>query len=240
MKAGVERSAEWLYQGIWLVLVECFKVPKRPPSLPAESGGLYRTFHPSRRYLDYLKLYFWIALFVVDLAIFVGWLALWFWSPAIGWALAFPALVIAIAPDIVAYVAIHLRYDTMWYVMTDRSLRSRRGIWVILEHTITFENVQNVHVRRGPVQQIFGIANIVVETAGAAEGESDNPFEVGNKAIIEGIDNPEEIRQLILDRVQATRSAGLGDEPTKGATKHWSPRDVGLLREIRDELREWV
>ena len=76
----------------------------------------------------------------------------------------------AVLPDILAYIAIHLRYDTMWYVMTDRSLRCRRGIWVIFEHTITFENVQNVHVRRGPVQYFFGISTVVVETAGAAEG----------------------------------------------------------------------
>lgn len=66
-----------------------------------------------------------------------------------------------ILPDVVAYVAIHLRFDTTWYVMTERSLRIRRGIWVLHETTITFENVQNVVVNQGPVQRFFGIANVV-------------------------------------------------------------------------------
>lgn len=173
----------------------------------------------------------------IDLAILGGWIALFLWSPKIGWIAALPLFAIAVVPDIVAYVAIHLRYDTMWYVITDRSLRARRGIWVLLEHTITFENVQNVYVRRGPIQQLFGISSVVLETAGAAEGESENPFAVGNKAIMEGIDNPEEIRQLIMERVRASRSAGLGDEPGS-ATRSWcSPQHVKLLQEIREEVR---
>ena len=66
------------------------------------------------------------------------------------------------------YVALHLRYDTTWYVVTDRSLRIRRGIWVIEETTITFENVQNVSITQGPLERAFGIATLVVDTAAAA------------------------------------------------------------------------
>jgi len=139
-------------------------------------------------------------------------------------------------PDIVAYVSIHLRYDTMWYVMTDRSLRCQRGIWVILEHTITFENVQNVYVQRGPVQQMFGISTIVVETAGAAEGEGENQFAVGNKAIMEGIDNRDEIRRSIMERVQRSKLAGLGDEgPSAPASGTWSVEHLLVLRQILEE-----
>ena len=234
----VERSAEWVYQGVWLMLVECFQVPRRPPTLPVEPGDFCRTFHPSRQYLSYLKLYFWIVLVVIDLSILGGWVALLMWRPTIAWIVALPALVIAIVPDIVAYVMIHLRYDNMWYVITNRSLRARRGIWVIFEHTITFENVQNVYVRRGPVQNFFGISTIVLETAGSTEGESENPFAVGNKAILQGIANPEEIRELIMEQVRTTRLAGLGDEKNKCSRGTWGAHHVQLLREMRDEIRE--
>jgi uncharacterized membrane protein YdbT with pleckstrin-like domain len=237
MTGRVERSAEWIYKGVWLVLADCFRVPKQPPTLPVEPNGFCRTFHPSRRYLAYLKMYFWVGLVAIDAALLAGWIALLLWSPMVAWIAALPVLVIAVVPDIIAYIAIHLRYDTMWYVMTDRSLRARRGIWVIFEHTITFENVQNVYVQRGPIQQLFGISAIIVETAGSAEGESESPFAVGNKAIMEGIDNPEEIRNLIMERVQATRSAGLGDEKLPSPHKAWSPQHLKLLREIRDEVR---
>ncbi len=239
MSEGTEKAAEWVYRGIWRVLSDWFKVPEQPPTLPAAQGEFLASFHPSRGYLGYLKLCFWIALVAVDLAILVGWIAVLVWKPWVGMLLALPALALAILPDIVAYIAIHLRYDTMWYVMSDRSLRCRRGIWVILEHTITFENVQNVHVRRGPLQYLFGISTIVVETAGAAEGEGQNKFAVGNKAIMEGIDNPKEIRELIMERVQRSKSAGLGDEPAARARAAggWGAEHVRTLREILDEIR---
>lgn len=233
----IERSAEWVYQGVWRVLSDCFRVPQHPPALPSAHSSFVRSFHPSRKYLSYLKLYFWFGLVVIDVAILVGWLLLWRWNPLAGWILAIPALVIAVVPDIVAYVAMHLRYDTMWYVMTDRSLRARRGIWIIYEHTITFENVQNVYVRRGPIEQLFGIATVVIETAGSAQGEHESPFAVGNQALIEGIDNANEIRQMIMEQVRMARSAGLGDEPSEAASGPMSAKHLELLREIRDELR---
>jgi membrane protein YdbS with pleckstrin-like domain len=238
MSAQAERAAEWIYRGLWRVLADWFKVPEHPPVLPVAGGTPVRSFHPSRGFLRYLKFYFWIALVLIDVALLVAWVVLVVVSPPVG-ALLLPVFfVLIVAPDIVAYVAIHLRYDTTWYVMSDHTLRCRRGIWLICEHTVTFENVQDIHVRRGPVQYLFGIWTIVVETAGAAEGEHQNKFTVGNKAIMEGIDNPDEIRALILERVRRSRTAGLGDEPRRGAAPAgWSPAETALLREIRDELR---
>lgn len=232
----VEKAAEWLYRGIWKMLSDWFRVPEHPPTLPVREGEILRSFHPSRRYLSYLKLYFWAALALIDLAILAGWIVLLVVSPTLGAILAIPALLIAVVPDIIAYFAIHLRYDTMWYVMSDRSLRCRRGIWQIVEHTITFENVQDIHVKRGPVQHFFGISNIVVETAGAAEGEGENKFAVGNKAILEGIDNPQEICGLIMERVRSSRGAGLGDDHE--TRRGWTSEHVETLREILAAARE--
>ena len=235
MNQGTEKAAAWVYRGIWRGLSDCFKVPQHPPTLPVGEGEFILNFHPSRRYLSYIKLYFWIALCVLDGVILLGWTLLFVRDPQLGMLLAGPALVVALVPDILAYVAIHLRYDTMWYVMSDRSLRCRRGIWVILEHTITFENVQNVHVDRGPLQYLFGISTITVETAGSSEGE-ENEFAVGNKTIMEGIGNPDEIRGLIMERAQSSTTAGLGDE-SPDVPQSWTRDHVRVLREIVTELR---
>lgn len=233
----VDKAAEWVYRGLWKVLSDWFRVPGHPPELPTRDGEPLRSFHPSRGYLSYMKLYFWVGLAVIDIAIFIGWTVSFVANPLLGTILAIPALVAAVVPDIFAYIAIHLRYDTMWYVMNQRSLRCRRGIWVILEHTITFENVQNISVTRGPIQYLFGIYDIVVETAGAAEGEGHDRFAVGNKAILEGIDNPEEIRTLILERVRASKGAGLGDAPERKQRAGWSPEHLAVLREILTLVR---
>jgi membrane protein YdbS with pleckstrin-like domain len=242
VKQSTEKAAVWMYRGIWSVLTGWFRVPEKPPTLPVGEGETLLSFHPSRRYLYYLMLYFWIAFVLVDVAILIGWLIVFAVNRALAMLLALPALALAILPGIVAYIMIHLRYDTMWYVMSERSLRCRRGIWTILEHTITFENVQNVLVRRGPVQYFLGISTILIETAGASESEGDDKFAVGNKAIMEGIDNPEEIRALILEKVRRSRSAGLGDEPTAQASAGptFEREHVEALREILVEVRRIV
>ncbi len=155
-------------------------------------------------------------------------------------ALLFPvALFIIVAPDIVVFIALHLRYDTTWYVMTDRSLRIRRGIWIIHETTITFENVQNLKVNSGPLQRHFGIGDLVVETAGAGgDSHQKGSQGVSNKGIIEGISNAVEIRDRILSRLRQSKTAGLGDDADHSAgAPQWTPEHLKALREMRDEIR---
>jgi membrane protein YdbS with pleckstrin-like domain len=234
-----EHAAEWIYGGIWRGLVDWFRVPREPPSLPGSDPASLRQFHPSLDFLRYLKLIFWLVLAAVDGAIAVAWIAITVASPLAGMLLLVPALILAVLPDIVVYVALHLRYDTTWYVMSSRSLRIRSGIWVLREMTVTFENVQNIGVTQGPLMRYFGIKHLVVETAGAA-GSGGQHGGGENRAVLEGLADADEVRELILARVRASRSAGLGDE---AATAHgrdaervrrWAPAQVGLLREIRE------
>ncbi len=237
MSRAAERSAEWIYQGIWLFLVQCFRVPEGVPKLPDAMMGNLQVFHPSRRYLAYLKAYFWVGLLVIDVAILIGWIAIYCLNPTLGWFLAIPALLIAVVPDIVAYIAIHLRYDTIWYAVSSRGLYVRRGIIVISEHTITLENIQNVTVQRGPIEQLFGIATVVVETAGASSGDGESSIMVGNQTVMVGLDNADELRELLMSRVRASTSAGLGDDSARLQANGWVPDDLELLEAIRAEVR---
>ena len=85
-------------------------------------------------------------------------------------------------------------------MLTDRSLRIRRGIWVIHETTISFENVQNVEVRQGPVQRHFGIADVIVQTRAAARraGKGESTSMGAHAGILQGLDDAEAVRDLIL------------------------------------------
>ena len=142
-------------------------------------------------------------------------------------------------PRIIAYLASYVRYDTTWYVMTDRSMRIRRGIWVIHETTITFENIQNVSVSQGPLQRYFGISDVVVETAGGGGDSKQKGLQVSNQGIIEGIANADEIRDRILSRMRQSVSAGLGDEAEGGQSigrARWTPEHLTALRDIRAEI----
>lgn len=244
MSSPVQEAGRWLYQGIWGVLVRWFRVPDEPPTLPASGGEQPYSFRPAPGFLSYLKLQFWIWLAIFDGAILFGWVAIAVASPLAGAILLAPALAVAVLPDIVVYIAVHLRYDTTWYVITQRSLRVRRGIWIIHETTITFENVQNIKITQGPVQRFFGIANVLVETAGGggqtAEQGHGHGSGQGHRGLIEGVANAPGIRDLILSRLRESRAAGLGDDFEPSASTRapksdaWTPARLALLRDIRD------
>jgi membrane protein YdbS with pleckstrin-like domain len=237
----VEQLASHIYSGVWRVLAEWFDVPRDPPALPRSAAtGHYSAFKPAPGYLRYLKMVFWILAIIVDVGLLASWIVI---LVVAGWValLLIPVLlIVGILPDIVGYVAVHLRYDTAWYVMTDRSIRIRRGVWIIQETTITFENVQNVSVRQGPLQRHFGIANVTIETAGAgASAGKHGSTMIANQGVIEGIENAEEIRDLILARLRTSKSAGLGDEqhlPARTRIHSFSPAHIDVLRAIRSEL----
>jgi membrane protein YdbS with pleckstrin-like domain len=249
MNRVVHTSTEWIYRGVWRAVVNWFRVPDQPPDLPVREGEYIARFQPSEGFLRYLKFLFWLFLGLIDIPLTVGWIigsialiatGLW-WVALI---IAPFAVLIIVGPDIIAYVAIHLRYDTTWYVMTERSLRIRRGIWIIHETTITFENVQNIKVQQGPVQRHFGIANLLVETAGAGAGDGHSM--ITNQGVIEGVANAQELRERILQRLRASKTAGLGDEDDRPresepdaamARPGLGAAHVQALREIRDAVK---
>jgi membrane protein YdbS with pleckstrin-like domain len=233
-------SARRVYGGIWAVLAGLFRVPKEPPGLVAMGAESIESFRPAPGFLDYLKFQFWIFLLLIDGALAVLWLVILVNSPLAAILLAPVFLVVMVVPDLVAYVALHLRYDTTWYVMSGRSLRIRRGIWVIRETTITFENVQNVELKQGPLQRHFGIADLIVQTAGGSGAKPPQGQTNPHVGRIEGIDDPKRIRDVIMSRVRRSRQAGLGDERTDelpaGRDPRWTPVHLEALRAIRDQI----
>jgi membrane protein YdbS with pleckstrin-like domain len=243
----VDAAAAWIYRGVWASVVALFRVPPQPPTLPA-AGEPVRSIRPAEGYLRYLKFLFWLALIPGDVLPILAWITISLAAPVLGAVLAAPFLALIVLPDVVAYVGIHLRYDTTWYVLTDRSLRIRRGILGIHETTISFENVQNVEVRQGPLQRWFGIADVLVSTAGGGgvvshkHGQSQSLG--AHVGLLQGLDDADAVRNQILACVERTRAGGLGDESpaaaravAAGAMPGVTPQHLAVLRDIRDSVR---
>lgn len=232
------RASEWVYGGVWALLSGLFRVPREAPRLPSQSGEEPRAFRPCEGWLRYRKIVFWALCAVIDVALFVVWAAVFAERPAVGLWLALPWAVVMIVPDVLAYVAIHLGYDTTWYIVSDRSMRLRRGIWVIHETTITFENVQNVKVTQGPIQRALGFSDVVVETAGGGGGGPHGHGAAGaHVGVLQGIEDAAAMREMILERVRASRGAGVGDERAEGRGAGdvrfaWGKAHLAALRDI--------
>jgi membrane protein YdbS with pleckstrin-like domain len=240
---AVLRASKWCYRGIWSVVTNWFYVPEEAPHIQGADDQRIQSFRPAEGFLRYLKLFFWIGLCAFDGLLLLGWIGITVAFPLAGLLIAPLALAIMVLPDIVAYIAIHLQYDTTWYVLSDRSMRIRRGIWTIHETTITYDNIQNVSIRQGPLQRYFGIANVLVETAGggSASGHGESAGTAGHHGLLEGIGNAEDIRNLILAKWKSSRTAGLGDDDSESCSPdvrpaggEFSPAQLRLLEEIRD------
>lgn len=130
------------------------------------------------------------------------------WMEARTWPLALLCIGVILAYVLIwifNYFVIRTDYELRTYLVTDRSLRIRQGAFFFREMTLTFANIQNVKITQGPVERLFGIRNLVVETAGggssgkeAGKHQMEN-FHEGN---LRGIDNAEMVRDLIRRRME--------------------------------------
>jgi len=111
----------------------------------------------------------------------------------------------------VGYALRRLDQEFRWYIVTDRSLRIREGVVAVREMTLTFANVQNVSVEQGPMQRLFGVADVHVQTAGGGGGEPRPGEQSMHVGILRGVADAHALRELVLERVRRTADAGLGD-----------------------------
>ncbi|TXC68121.1 PH domain-containing protein [Sphingorhabdus soli] len=58
------------------------------------------------------------------------------------------------------------RYRRIGYALTDHTIRIVRGYLFHIDTVVPFVRVQHIDVARGPIERVFGVASLVVHTAG--------------------------------------------------------------------------
>jgi hypothetical protein len=134
------------------------------------------------------------------------------WAMPLLWALKLAGFALYLAQIPFTYLTRRLDYEMHWYIVTDRSLRLRTGVWNVQELTMSFANLQQVEVSQGPLQRLLGLADVRVQSAGG----SSMPGKPGggqlslHTGFFHGVEHAEEIRDLMLDRLRHFRDSGLG------------------------------
>jgi len=225
-----------LLKGLVLAL---FKAPMEPPPPPAGAHGSVEVFRASPKYLTYKLLGLLIGA-VVLAAVVAGF--------TIGGLVGDPelfvgavlALVFGGAALSLGYFLIHLDYDLRYYVFTDRSLRVREGAWTVQEKTLTYANVQNLHLHQGPLQRLFGIRDLRVDTAGGGGTMKDGKtMGKGHNVTVAGVENARELRDQVLTHMRtAGKGSGLGDpDDETGGGGLADPAVLAALRAVAAEAR---
>lgn len=155
------------------------------------------------------------------------------------WLIELFAWVSFIAQFIFGWAMLRLTYELRWYMLTDRAIRIREGIATVREKTIALANVQNIEIKQGPLQRLLGIADVEVKTAGGgatgAAGKGQQHREPLHVAFFRGVDNAEEIRDLVREGVRRQKDSGLGDpDDHRQETAH----DTNAFAAANELLRE--
>jgi len=229
-----------LYEGMWGVIARWFRVPNTPPTLPVEPGENVDVFRAALGYLRYRRIGYWLGFWILLVVVIGGLTLLTAAMPPVGIILAVPVLFLFAVFAVVNYVELYLEYDTTWYAVGPHCVRTRSGVWIHREITLSYDNVQNVSTSQGPLQRRFGIANVRIDTAGLASAGNQYESSQATGVSLRGLSNAEEIKESIRMRCDASQSAGLGDEHSEArkiSGRGWNEAHVALLREIRDSTR---
>lgn len=227
----------------WLLHV--LRVPPRPQP-PAGDPASVLTFRASPRYYQY-RIALWGLRQLTVLAGLIGGTIFLRMATSIAdigffnvWGLLeVTAWLIFIVQLPFSFMLVHLDFEMRWYLLSDRSLRIREGILNVREKTLTYANIQNISIRRNPLQRLFGLATVAVRAAGGGSGSSEHGGSATahtHEATFEGVDNGDQIREILRHRIRQHRDSGLGDPDDVAAVADDAPALLAA-RAVLDEAR---
>lgn len=237
---GFKPDAEFRFQGIELWVLNLLAVPTAP-ELPEGSSDSIRVFRAGQNYYAWSVLV-WATravLVFAGLAALSGFLASVSSAPAwmqttFKFLLGFGWIVFAVAA-VVTFVARRLNYRLRWYIVTDRSLRIRSGVFSVNELTMTYGNIQEIRVTAGPLQHLLGLADVEVQAAGGGGGDRQRRSGSGHTGRFEGLANANAIRDLLVERLRKYRDSGLGEAAHPAAASE--PSEIAAARAMLEEAR---
>jgi membrane protein YdbS with pleckstrin-like domain len=215
------------------------KIESITPNIPNghENDKFLRVLRADESYWHYLLLGWWVYAVFWVFGICVGIVTTFIVAPLFAW-LVIPISFIGLAKSVVLFVVIRIDYELRWYIITDTSITVRQGAWTVREITVSYQNIQNVRVSQGPLERFFGFANLQIDTAGSAgigaHGKGGSP----NQAVLRGIRNATQIRDIILENLRTFRNSGLGD-PDDLISNTIVDEDIArieILQQIADEV----
>ena len=123
-------------------------------------------------------------------------------------------------------VPLYFKYHTLKYSFDDKGVSMSWGILFRREIYLTYRRIQDIHVTRNLFHRWLGLASVAVQTASGSAGA---------EMTIEGIRNPERLRDYLYTRMRGARE----DSAESAAPSAHDREDeaLALLREIRDALR---
>jgi membrane protein YdbS with pleckstrin-like domain len=159
-----------------------------------ESDGPLTPLHPN--HVKALRLAGLVAAIPLTITMLVGALV-----PLLSAGVAWPGFVLFPLIALVAWLVVFLpwrRYSARGYLMGADRLRVARGVMFRKDTVVPFGRVQHIDVERGPLERYYGLATLVLHTAGTHNASIRLPGLGEEDAVA--------MREAIRDRIAAAQA----------------------------------
>ena len=190
---------------------------------------LNEDFKPDGKYTGYLLLAT-LALIVVIWAACCAWM----FVDSIFTILIVIGLAVLGVCVVFACIWAPLYYKSVVYHLNDTEMTWKRGVFFRKTGIVPYNRITNVDIVQGPVMRLFGISHLKIETAGGGASKSSAEIQ------LEGISDPEPLRQLIMDFVRGQKpvAAATGTEyKSRNADLQALLEEVAAIRRLLEERK---
>ena len=149
------------------------------------------------------------------------------------------AVAIYVVQLVLSFLLLRLAWEMRWYIVTDTAIRIREGLVRTREQTLTIAKIQNLRVHQGPLQRLFGIADLEVQTAGGGSSAPSPGDKDGKSSARLGRFRGLEDVQSLRDRLRALQVGhrDSGVEGTRTARAPHMDRALPAAERVLTEAR---
>ena len=128
-------------------------------------------------------------------------------------------------------------YSSISYRLSETDIVIEKGVWWKRKSIVPYNRVTNIDIFQGPLSRYFELGKISIQTAGFSGGGSSGSAKAA-EAIILGIKNFEEIKNLILSRVKRVKPVAVEADSETVMSEDISSEMITELRKIRKLLEK--
>ncbi len=121
-------------------------------------------------------------------------------------------------------------YRSIIYKMTEDEIIWSRGVLIKSTGIVPYNRITNIDVTQGPIERMYGIATLLIHTAGYSGPR-------GPEIKLSGIENYEELKEKIMEMVKGRRPAAV-ETYEEGDTQEMILRELIKIRKTLERMLE--
>jgi len=127
-------------------------------------------------------------------------------------------------------------HSSITYVLEDDKITVTRGVWWKTKSFVPHNRITNISIYQGPISRHYGLGKLSIQTAGFS-GTSSSGGKVA-EAVIFGVKNFEEIKDIIINFVKGMKPEAIEAEAETKPTKDINQQILTELRKIRKAVEK--